>query len=176
MFITVQLVLVDIERRQVTAASAGHCPVILSSNGNLYPLRVAGTPLGVLATSTYREQTTELGACAGMVLFTDGVTEALNPEGEMYGQDRLMQWLREHFASGATAPTIRDALAAEMAHYGRGQPLRDDQAFLVLTENALPAGSATTPTRTTGDFVGTETAQAAQNFEFPPLLPASTPP
>jgi serine phosphatase RsbU (regulator of sigma subunit)/anti-sigma regulatory factor (Ser/Thr protein kinase) len=174
MFITVQLVLVDIERRHVAAASAGHCPVILSADGILQPLRIAGTPLGVLPGSTYREQTASLGASAGMILYTDGVTEALNPEGEMYGHDRLMQWLRPRFGSAPDAATLRDELAAELAQFGRGQPLRDDQAFVVLLENVRTP--AAVPTRTTGDFVGSSSVDATQNFEFPSLARASTPP
>jgi serine phosphatase RsbU (regulator of sigma subunit)/anti-sigma regulatory factor (Ser/Thr protein kinase) len=171
MFITVQLVLVDIERREAVAASAGHCPVIVASGGTLEPLRIAGTPLGVLPNSTYREQSAELAGPAGLVLYTDGVTEALNAEGEMFGQDRLLQWLRQNMSKVDNASTLRDALAAELERFGAAQPLRDDQAFVILLEQ-FPIANGAPATRTTGDFLaGSGAPETAQNYVFAPSAP-----
>ncbi len=156
MFMTVQLVLVDVKRRQLTAASAGHCPVLLACGGQVAPLRVTGTPLGVLAHSTYREQSAELGADCAMVLYTDGVTEALNPAGEMFGQERFIEWLTAHLPDAGHADALRVALNAELERFCNGEPLRDDQAFIVLLEQ--PRATSLAPTRTTGDFI-TSTAK-----------------
>jgi serine phosphatase RsbU (regulator of sigma subunit)/anti-sigma regulatory factor (Ser/Thr protein kinase) len=188
MFITAQLVIVDTLRREVSAANAGHCPVLISGPGGIRPLRVGGTPLGVLPNSTYREVTAPFDAPAGLLLYTDGVTEALNPEGEMYGFERLLAAIRGRFQSTVDAQALRDELAANLAEFGRGEPLRDDQAFVILRENsAQPAGidgappalvnvpgaesargpAVAAPTRTTGDFLGTAAPVTARNFVFP---------
>lgn len=168
MFITVQLVLVDVHRRQLVAASAGHCPVVLLGGNGVAPLRIAGTPLGVLPSSTYREQSAALGSPAGLLLYTDGVTEAHNPMGEMYGQERLLQWLASDAAKAANASALRDALASELEQFCAGEPLRDDQAFVILLEQTT-AGAPTVPTRTTGDFLPSGTREPAREYIFPPV-------
>ena len=142
MFITAQLVFVDLQRRQLVAASAGHCPVLILSGQTVRPLRVTGTPLGILPNATYRQQTATLTSPGGLLLYTDGVTESLNPAGEMYGQERLTTWLRSRAQLTTSAEALRDELAAELTRFREAAPLRDDQAFLLLAEqttNASPA-------------------------------------
>ncbi len=139
MFITAQLVSVDLARRTVTAASAGHCPVIVTSSDSVRPLRVAGTPLGILPHATYREESAGLEGPSGLLLYTDGVTEASDPDGRMYGIERLLALLRDQTGPAAGADALRDALAADIEGFCRGEPLRDDRAFLVLLEQPVPA-------------------------------------
>jgi phosphoserine phosphatase RsbU/P len=95
----------------------------------------------------YRAHQGTLGPGTGLLLYTDGVTEALNPAGEMFGQPRLMTWLAEHVRRPSTAEGLRDELAAELARFRGSATLRDDEAFLILAENAVirrPAGPAVT--------------------------------
>ncbi len=139
MFITAQLVYVDLQRRHLVAASAGHCPVLLISGGNVRTLRVTGTPLGILPRTTYRQHSATFGSPGGLLLYTDGLTEALNPAGEMFSHDRLAQWLAARAESPMSADALRDELAAEMCRFRGATPLRDDQAFMVLAEDAAVA-------------------------------------
>ncbi len=136
MFITAQLVFVDLNRRQLVAASAGHCPVLLVSGETVRTLRVTGTPLGILPHASYRQHSATLSSPAGLLLYTDGVTEALNPAGEMFGHERLSQWLAACARRPLTAEGVRDELAEEMSRFRGSAPLRDDQAFLILAEEA----------------------------------------
>jgi serine phosphatase RsbU (regulator of sigma subunit)/anti-sigma regulatory factor (Ser/Thr protein kinase) len=136
MFITAQLVFIDLKRRQLVAASAGHCPVVMLSGDTVKPLRVTGTPLGILPNATYRQTTATLGSPGGLLLYTDGVTESVNAAGEMFGPERLADWVRAHVALPSTAEQLRDALAAELTRFRGGAALRDDQAFLLLAELA----------------------------------------
>ena len=135
MFITAQLVFVDLHRRQLVAASAGHCPVFIFSGNTVRCLRATGTPLGILADASFRQQTATLDSPAGLVLYTDGVTEEQNAAGEMFGQERLADWLRCRADLSLSAETLRDELAAELTRFRGTAPLRDDQAFLVLAEH-----------------------------------------
>lgn len=139
MFITAQLVFVDLHRRHLVAASAGHCPVYILSGDNVRTLRATGTPLGILPHATFRQQTATLESPGGLLLYTDGVTEALNPAGEMFGQERLTDWLRTRAPRSLSAEALRDELAAELSRHRGAAPLRDDQAFLLLAENPAPA-------------------------------------
>ena len=138
MFITAQLVFVDLKRRQIVAASAGHCPVMLLSGDVVRTLGVTGTPLGILPNATYRQQTASFGQPGGLLIYTDGVTEAVNPAGEMFGAERLAEWLRARLPLPGTAETMRDELAAELIRFRGATALRDDQAFLLLAEEARP--------------------------------------
>jgi serine phosphatase RsbU (regulator of sigma subunit)/anti-sigma regulatory factor (Ser/Thr protein kinase) len=145
MFITAQLVFVDLQRRQLVAASAGHCPVFILSGQTVRTLRVTGTPLGILPHATFRQQTATLGSPAALLLYTDGLTEAQNPAGEMFGPERLGAWLRERADLTAPAEVLRDELAAELARYRGAAPLRDDQAFLLLAERTAAVDDRTMP-------------------------------
>jgi len=58
----------------------------------------------------------------------------LNPAGEMFGHERLVEWLRSHAQSPLAADHLRDALATELTRFRGAAPLRDDQAFLLLLE------------------------------------------
>jgi serine phosphatase RsbU (regulator of sigma subunit) len=143
MFITAQLVFVDLRRRQLVAASAGHCPVLVLSGGTVRALNVTGTPLGILPDATYRQATATLAQPGGLLLYTDGLTEAQNAAGEMFGNDRLAEWVRARAPLPATADELRDELAAELCRFRGAAPLRDDQAFLLLAEQAAQAAPAT---------------------------------
>ena len=146
MFITAQLVFVDLKRRHLVAASAGHCPVVLRSGETIRTLAISGTPLGILPDATYQQQTATLGTPGGLLLYTDGLTESQNAAGDMFGHDRLVEWWRARPQLGS-AESVRDELAAELTRFRGGAPLRDDQAVLILAENsprgeASPAGPA----------------------------------
>ncbi len=139
MFITAQLVFIDLDRRQLVAASAGHCPILMLSGETVKSLGVTGTPLGILPNAVYREQTSSFGDSGGLLLYTDGLTEAVNPAGEMFGQERLASWLRDRAALPASAEQLRDELAVELYRFRGNQALQDDQAFLILAEEPTAA-------------------------------------
>jgi serine phosphatase RsbU (regulator of sigma subunit)/anti-sigma regulatory factor (Ser/Thr protein kinase) len=142
MFITAQLVFVDLRRRHLVAASAGHCPVFILSGETVRTLSVTGTPLGILPNATFRQQSARLDPPGGLLLYTDGLTESSNPAGEMFGQERLAEWLRSRAKTAMTAEALRDELAAELTRFRGAAALRDDQAFLILTETAGSAAAA----------------------------------
>ncbi len=139
MFITAQIVHVDLQTRQVTAASAGHCPLIFvpQSGGTVMALPARGLPLGVLPDTIYRQETAELGSPVTMLLYTDGLTDTRNTEGSRFGQRRLLDWLQVNARAGHSAPELRDGLSLELNRF-RGEALMaDDQAFLLLTEDEM---------------------------------------
>ncbi len=143
MFITAQLVYVDLKRRQLVTASAGHCPVIVQSGDHVRTLNVTGTPLGILPDSTYRQQSATLAEPGGLLLYTDGLTESINAAGDMFGQERLIEWMRGRAVNPAPAESLRDELVAELTRFRGGAPLRDDQAFLLLAEDPLAIAART---------------------------------
>lgn len=140
MFITAQVVYVDLRRRRVTAASAGHCPLLYTPEGSneVVALPTRGIPLGVLPDTVYRHQTAVFGTPATLLLHTDGLTDVRNPAGEMFGQQRLIEWLTANCRGQVPAAELRDRLSTELNRFRGTAPMGDDQAFLMLAEEGEP--------------------------------------
>jgi serine phosphatase RsbU (regulator of sigma subunit) len=143
MFITAQIVHVDLQARQLTAASAGHCPLLFVPHGNspVAHLPIQGLPLGVRPHSVYPHHTARLGTPAALLMHTDGLTDARSPTGTAYGQRRLKAWLQAHAAAGCNAADMRDLLATELTRFRGSTVMADDQAFLLLIEEGDGAAS-----------------------------------
>lgn len=142
MFITAQVVHVDLATRQMTAASAGHCPPLYVPSGRhtVLAMPTHGLPIGVLPDTVYVSETAFLGEPGTLLLHTDGLTDTRNPAGELFGQKRLMGWLAANAIGGHTATELRDRLAVELNQFRGGAEMVDDQAFLLLTETNLSPG------------------------------------
>jgi serine phosphatase RsbU (regulator of sigma subunit)/anti-sigma regulatory factor (Ser/Thr protein kinase) len=136
MFITAQLVYVDSKSRRMTAASAGHCPVLLSLEGEPTVKAVApeGLPLGILPDTTFSNHTEALPKNCRVLLYTDGLTEARNNQGEFFGQERLMKWLGRATEVKKSAEELKQELAEELIGFQASATLSDDQTFLILAE------------------------------------------
>ena len=136
MFITAQLVYVDSRNRKLTAASAGHCPVLLAldSDGSVKALSPEGLPLGILPDTTFTNQVEPMPKNCRVLLYTDGLTEARNAKGEFFGQERLVKWLKKTVHNRKTAEELREDLAGELMEFQASNALSDDQTFLILAE------------------------------------------
>ena len=77
---------------------------------------------------TYRDETLRLAPGDGLVMFTDGVTEARRDD-ELYGDERLLTWLRDH--PGASAE-VTSGLLEEVVVFQAGLP-KDDIVILAIT-------------------------------------------
>jgi serine phosphatase RsbU (regulator of sigma subunit) len=96
MFITFLLVLVDLEHHSLTIVNAGHpCPLIRRRDGKLEEVGKAasGLPLGISPDFPYATTETTLAPGETMILHTDGVTDAMNPTNERFGDMRFRQAL-----------------------------------------------------------------------------------
>ena len=150
MFITAQVVLVDLKTRKLTAASAGHCPLLFVPPGrhSVTALPIQGLPLGVLPDTEYPHSSARMGSPAALFLYTDGLTDTRNLAGKAYGQRRLSSWLKSQAIPGRNATELRDRLATELNRYRGDAMMDDDQAFLLLAEEASgPAHRAPAPRR-----------------------------
>jgi sigma-B regulation protein RsbU (phosphoserine phosphatase) len=136
MFITAQLIYIDSKNRRFTAASAGHCPMLLAldADGNVKPISPEGLPLGILPDTTFSNQTEMLPRNCRILLYTDGLTEARNSAGEFFGQDRLVKWLKKTAHIKRSAEELKNELAVELMEFQASNNLSDDQTFLILAE------------------------------------------
>jgi serine phosphatase RsbU (regulator of sigma subunit) len=134
MFITAQLVFVDTLERRMIAASAGHCPMLLA-DGPGQGVRVVapeGMPLGIAPDTTFHPEEEELSCSSRLLLYTDGLTEARNADGEFFGQERLVSWFQSVSRLPRSAAAMKADLAAELVKFQGVNPLQDDQTFLIM--------------------------------------------
>lgn len=136
-FVTHLLVRVDPVKRVLVFAGAGHCPgFLLDQQGRTKAvLASAGPPLGVDRASTF-STSSEIALDPGdlMVLFSDGLSEASSPEGQMFGERRLLDLVRQHRKS--SPDEILDALFQAVTNHSHRAVQSDDATAVVLKVEA----------------------------------------
>jgi serine phosphatase RsbU (regulator of sigma subunit) len=115
---------------EVRYLNAGHNPALLVSGGTIEPLAASSLPLGMLPGMAYTQGTATLKPGDLLVLYSDGITEAMNASGEEYGLPRLIDAVRSAstLPSEATARRILDSAEG----FAEGEKPHDDQSILVL--------------------------------------------
>jgi sigma-B regulation protein RsbU (phosphoserine phosphatase) len=123
----------DEHRRQLRYVNAGHNPPYLLRAGSapcqIEELTVGGTVVGMFPETEYEEATVELFPGDVLLIFTDGVPEAHDPEDQEFGEERLKALLRQtaHLPAGEISARI----AAEMNNWIRDAEQYDDFTFIV---------------------------------------------
>lgn len=136
MFITAQLVYVDLERREIVAASAGHCPLLLISDkeSQVRAISPDGLPLGILPDTVFLPEKTQLEPGSRMLAYTDGLTDAQSASGDFFGQARLLNWFAENAKRPLSATQLKESLAVALRRFQGHTAVYDDQTFLILAE------------------------------------------
>jgi len=133
-FITLFYAQLDGPARRLRYANAGHnAPFLVHADGSHERLREGGGVLGVFAEQSYALGTVQLASGDRLVLFTDGVTEACNPEGEEFGELRLLSLLEEHRTLPAGA--LQEQILAAISEFTGGHRT-DDATLLVVAVGA----------------------------------------
>jgi serine phosphatase RsbU (regulator of sigma subunit) len=113
--------------------NAGHCPPILIPYG-AEPIKLSGgdLPVGLFPDVSYNELRVALPSRSALILYTDGLTEALNSFGEELGDDRLMSYCAS-LPKDANAETICEFLSSKVVEWSYRIEQADDTTILVLT-------------------------------------------
>ena len=134
-FVTAAYVYIDLEKKLIRYAGAGHPPVLRfrHSEGKTTQLLENGIVLGMIPDAEYTALEIPLEPGDRHVLYTDGIPEAANPAGEQFGFDRIQQYMQTH--SNVTAPQFADNFLAEIAHWSNqssDQGQQDDITLLLF--------------------------------------------
>ncbi len=117
----------------VSIANAGHLPALaLTPDGGLLTVETSGLPLGVMPDETYEEVRLEGKSYETIVTFSDGVTEARDPDGKMYGLRRLQDLLSEVGKTHRQSEEIFSAVLDDLTIFSSGEPRTDDLTLLVV--------------------------------------------
>lgn len=117
-------------RMRLRLANAGQSQPLLFKDGQVRKIPLTGFPLGIFDEVQYDEHIEVLAPGDVVVLYSDGLTEATNAEGELFGLDPLSEVLRRH--APQTAVTIADRLMDAVAGFSFGPYPSDDRTLVVL--------------------------------------------
>jgi len=124
-FITLFLGAVDPAGGELRFANAGHNPPFLfRQDGEVLTLKDGGPVLGLFAGMRYDEFRCGLGPGDLLLLYSDGVTEAVNLAGEEFGEERLIDLVKSR--AGASAAAIVAEIQTAVEQWAAGQPASDD--------------------------------------------------
>ncbi len=117
--------------RHLTYVNAGHIyPFLVSHDGTIQQLKQGGTILGMFPEAAYESATLELEPLDILVLYTDGVSEARDPGGREFGEERLVDFVRDHRL--LTPKRIVLELHREIVGFLSERPLEDDFTLVVV--------------------------------------------
>ena len=125
----------DSSTRSLRYINAGHCPpILISATGEVTVLRNGDLPIGLFPDMAYREVRSPLSKGCSVVVYSDGLIDALNLEGEEFGEERLVSccWqLRKE----TSAESICKSLLQRVSEWSAGAERFDDTTILVLAVN-----------------------------------------
>jgi sigma-B regulation protein RsbU (phosphoserine phosphatase) len=129
-FVTAFYGVLDTKNKVLTFSNAGHyAPILVRKNGTKELLGEGGPLLGVIPDATYEERPVSLTSGDLLVFYTDGVTEAINPSREQFGQERLEKLLLSSIDMPADA--VMQRIIDEVASF-RGSARQNDDLTLVV--------------------------------------------
>ena len=135
MFVTLVLMSLDPARGEIVVSSAGHLlPFVRNASGQIRTLgRAGGAPLGLSEKSRFEQQTYQLQPSDSIVLYTDGVTEAVGKDQELFGERRFCEAIQQ--SDGSTDGIIGLVLPAVRQFIG-DEPQSDDITVLCVRRDA----------------------------------------
>lgn len=140
MFVTVFIGILNIATGQLAYASAGHNPpYIIKADGTIWRVPVEpALMLAVYDDIVYGEQELQLEMGWRLVLYTDGVTEAMNQSGALYGDDRFEAALR--LAAAGSAHDTLNHIYESVRAFEAGAEATDDLTMLVIQRTGIVSG------------------------------------
>ena len=130
-FVTFLVALYDPATGSVVFSNAGHNPgIVLRASGGHELLGAQGPPLGLFPGRPYGSGSLTLRSGDLLVLYTDGVTEAANPDDEEFGLDRLVALARG--AASRPLEEVEETIGKGLAAFAAGVPFADDRTVVLL--------------------------------------------
>jgi predicted ester cyclase len=133
MFVTCFYAVLDPNSGTLSYANAGHDVPYLHRNGDAEELRARGMPLGLMPGMGYEEKEIILEAGESALFYSDGLVEAHDPKGEMFGFPRLRELVAEHAEEAALGDFLLEKLHSFV---GEGWEQEDDITLLTLRRSS----------------------------------------
>ncbi len=115
---------------EIEISNAGHCLPLIIRQRKIDRLSTSGLPLGVTCDAQYRTETKELRSGDTLFLYTDGLTESATQSGELYGENRLLDLLKD--ASSVSPVKLAESCLADLTRFTGQGGRSDDLTLMVL--------------------------------------------
>jgi serine phosphatase RsbU (regulator of sigma subunit) len=132
-FASLVYLLVSEDSGRVRLLNAGHMPPLLVSNGQVTTLERGSMVLGMMPDVTFSEQRVELTPGDSLVVYSDGITEAMNESGDFFGDDRLLAVVRQ---SAGLPPELIGARVLDAVASFVGEAVPNDDVSLIVLKRA----------------------------------------
>jgi sigma-B regulation protein RsbU (phosphoserine phosphatase) len=110
--------------------NAGHNPPLVVGPDDFRRLERGGPIVGLFEAAVYEEETVTLSVGDWLIVYSDGVSEAMSADGEEFGEGRILSSVRENLEREPQA--VLDALFADVRDFARGAAQSDDITAMVL--------------------------------------------
>jgi serine phosphatase RsbU (regulator of sigma subunit) len=131
MFVTAVYAVLDMENNELTYVNAGHNPPLwIKCSGEVERLKRTGVALGAAEEVTFNQRVIPLEKEDNILLYTDGLTESFNNDGEFFGEERLMEAIQANLCSSAS--DLLDVVEKSLLNFVQDMPAADDLTMLVL--------------------------------------------
>jgi serine phosphatase RsbU (regulator of sigma subunit) len=145
MFVTCLYALLDPASGHIRYANAGHPPPYKRTPDQIVEMRARGMPLGLMPDMVYEEKDITIHPGESVIMYSDGLLEAHNPQGEMFGSLRI----REMIQTPACGEALIKCMLSELTSFTRpGWEQEDDVTFVCLDMHSFPhrKGNESNPT------------------------------
>ena len=132
-FVTFVLCVIDVKTGEMSIAIAGHMPIMIrKTDGTIIEFgeEAVGVPIGVMEDFPYDVMVRTIEPGETCVIYTDGVSEAMNPANELYGIDRLRELMKN--STGGHADALGKVILADVRKFANGRPQNDDITIMVF--------------------------------------------
>ena len=167
-FVTLALYRFDLEAGTLTCVNAGHTPGLLLSvkQGQVLTIASENLPIGILADEVYAEVCVPIGPGDSVLVYSDGITEARNADGEQFGQERLIGVFEAARAAALVPFGLLESLQQTLRGFTGGAPALDDQTAIVVEwpVNVIPMTRAVGQPETTMQALHRRAEAVARNF------------
>lgn len=137
LFVTVFYGILNPQTGELAYTNAGHNPpcLIRAENSTIETLKKGGIALGAMEDIKEPQSTIQMADGDCLIMYTDGVTEAFNKTGQMYGEKRLLKVL--HSVCRLDAKSALDAIETDLDKFRGDHPLSDDTTLLAVSKSLL---------------------------------------
>jgi sigma-B regulation protein RsbU (phosphoserine phosphatase) len=132
-FASLVFLVVTTESGRVRVLNAGHMPPFVVRDRTATAMERGSVVLGIMPDATFSEQSVELGSGDALIVYSDGVSEAMNEAGDFFGDERVQALAQQTpgLSARLTGERVRDAVKAFIGH----APPSDDLSLMVLRRN-----------------------------------------
>jgi len=132
-FITLFMANIDVEAMRLTYCNCGHEPAVLIRDGKLVDLDEGGLVLGVMEDAEYHTETIRLKNGDCLLFYTDGLIDAANFDGRLWGRDKMLDVAKE-FVAGSAEQMVKNLLQYRRRFIGLAPQLDDTSIVIVKVD------------------------------------------